>query len=76
MNDYVVSVMVKTAKDNIYQMSEDMPYDKAKELFDEIDEAMLNKDPVIRLSSHALVATDSILTVRIMPSVAVKGGER
>jgi hypothetical protein len=68
MNTHVVSVMVRTARDNMYLMSEDMSYGDACELVDDIECALLDGDKCIRLPPHTLIGSDSVVSVRIMPA--------
>ena len=76
MNGYVVSVMVRTARDNMYLMTEDMPYEDAAILLDEIEDDMMHNEKAIRLPPHTVISTDSIVSVRIMPASQAKEQRR
>ena len=73
MSGYVVSVMVKTARDSMFLMTEDMPYEDAKDLLDTIEDEIMNDARSIRLSQDCLIPTANILSVRLMPAEQ-KGG--
>ena len=73
MSGYVVSVMVKTAKDSMFLMTEDMPYEDAHDLLNTIEDEMMNDARSIRISKDCLVPTANILSVRVMPAEQ-KGG--
>lgn len=74
MKNYVVSVMVKTARDSMFLMSDDLPYENASYLLDTIEEEIMNDARSIRLSQDCLIPTANILSVRLMPAEQ-KGGK-
>lgn len=74
MKNYVVSVMVKTARDSMFLMSDDLPYEDASYLLDTIEEEIMNDARSIRLSQDCLIPTANILSVRLMPAEQ-KGGK-